>query len=413
MIRRSHASRPRFAGLVAALALRRRAPASPASQVPAARRDLQPGDPLPALTPTRVLRVPSRPRRLHRSRNRRRRARARRSTARAARSATTCRRSAAAASSSRCAPATATPTARSRGAERRGRHADAPVLDADARLPAADSRRRERGRAARADSAVRRRPGRGDSRRDAARARRSARSQSATASAAAPRSSSIWRRGERRVGRFGWKAQHATLLAFGADAYRNEMGITNDSLPARSRPSASTDAQMRRCDPIPDPEDASRSARRGAAASTTSSRSCGSSRRSRASRSTRPRATASAMFSAIGCATLSRAGADAPGRAPIRCSIARPVPLFSDLLLHDIGTGDGIAQGAADAARDPHAGALGAAAAPAAAARRQRRRRSRTPSAGTATKRELARRGFDAPRRRRNARQLLAFLRSL
>src|SRR5688572_7366788 len=34
--------------------------------------------------------------------------------------------------------------------------------------------------------------------------------------------------GDRRVGRFGWKAQHATLLAFSADAYRNEMGITND-----------------------------------------------------------------------------------------------------------------------------------------------------------------------------------------
>ena len=37
--------------------------------------------------------------------------------------------------------------------------------------------------------------------------------------------------GDRRVGRFGWKAQHATLLAFGADAYRNEMGITNDLFP--------------------------------------------------------------------------------------------------------------------------------------------------------------------------------------
>ena len=37
--------------------------------------------------------------------------------------------------------------------------------------------------------------------------------------------------GERRVGRFGWKAQQATLLAFGADAYRNEMGITNDLFP--------------------------------------------------------------------------------------------------------------------------------------------------------------------------------------
>ncbi len=26
------------------------------------------------------------------------------------------------------------------------------------------------------------------------------------------------------MGCFGWKSQHATLLAFGADAYRNEMG---------------------------------------------------------------------------------------------------------------------------------------------------------------------------------------------
>ena len=34
--------------------------------------------------------------------------------------------------------------------------------------------------------------------------------------------------GKKRVGRFGWKAQHATLLAFAADAYLNEMGITND-----------------------------------------------------------------------------------------------------------------------------------------------------------------------------------------
>ena len=31
----------------------------------------------------------------------------------------------------------------------------------------------------------------------------------------------------REVGRFGWKAQHASLLSFAADAYLNEMGITN------------------------------------------------------------------------------------------------------------------------------------------------------------------------------------------
>src|SRR5437764_904716 len=60
--------------------------------------------------------------------------------------------------------------------------------------------------------------------------------------------------GERRVGRFGWKAQHATLLAFSADAYRNEMGITNDLFPLEYAYGIS-DAEMRRCDPRPDPED--------------------------------------------------------------------------------------------------------------------------------------------------------------
>src|SRR5207302_8965140 len=33
--------------------------------------------------------------------------------------------------------------------------------------------------------------------------------------------------GESRVGRFGWKDQHSSLLSFVGDAYLNEMGITN------------------------------------------------------------------------------------------------------------------------------------------------------------------------------------------
>ena len=33
--------------------------------------------------------------------------------------------------------------------------------------------------------------------------------------------------GSDRIGRFGWKGQHASLLAFAADAYLNEMGITS------------------------------------------------------------------------------------------------------------------------------------------------------------------------------------------
>ncbi|HEX2712726.1 MAG TPA: di-heme oxidoredictase family protein [Candidatus Acidoferrales bacterium] len=37
--------------------------------------------------------------------------------------------------------------------------------------------------------------------------------------------------GETRVGRFGWKNQHASLLSFSGDAYLNEMGITNRLFP--------------------------------------------------------------------------------------------------------------------------------------------------------------------------------------
>ncbi len=36
---------------------------------------------------------------------------------------------------------------------------------------------------------------------------------------------------KRRIGRFGWKDQHASLLSFSGDAYLNEMGITNFLVP--------------------------------------------------------------------------------------------------------------------------------------------------------------------------------------
>ena len=35
-------------------------------------------------------------------------------------------------------------------------------------------------------------------------------------------------KGGKRIGRFGWKDQHASLLSFASDAYLNEMGITNN-----------------------------------------------------------------------------------------------------------------------------------------------------------------------------------------
>ena len=33
--------------------------------------------------------------------------------------------------------------------------------------------------------------------------------------------------GQLRIGRFGWKDQHSSLLSFIGDAYLNEMGVTN------------------------------------------------------------------------------------------------------------------------------------------------------------------------------------------
>src|SRR5581483_10776875 len=39
-----------------------------------------------------------------------------------------------------------------------------------------------------------------------------------------------------RVGRFGWKAQEPTLLAFAGDAYLNELGVTTPLFPTENCP---------------------------------------------------------------------------------------------------------------------------------------------------------------------------------
>jgi CxxC motif-containing protein (DUF1111 family) len=57
-----------------------------------------------------------------------------------------------------------------------------------------------------------------------------------------------------RTGRFGWKAQVATLLTFSGDAYLNEMGITNPLFPTENAPQG--DAKLlAKCDKVDDPED--------------------------------------------------------------------------------------------------------------------------------------------------------------
>jgi CxxC motif-containing protein (DUF1111 family) len=213
---------------------------------------------------------------------------------------------------------------------------------------------------------------------------------------------------ERRVGRFGWKAQHATLLAFAGDAYRNEMGITNDLFPQESVFGVGA-AQMRQCDPKPDPEDVRDpvTRRRGIDNFEAFMKFLAPVSRAPVDEIVRD---GERVFQALGCAachvpTLPTG----PSSNPL--FNRRSVPLFSDLLLHDIGTGDGIKQ--ADAApeeiRTPALWGL-----------RVRRPLLHDGSAATieaaigrhANEAELARRGFDQMSVE-DRRRLLAFLHSL
>ena len=151
--------------------------------------------------------------------------------------------------------------------------------------------------------------------------------------------------GERRVGRFGWKAQHATLLTFGADAYRNEMGITNDVFPLEVAYGVSA-AQMRLCDRFPDPEDIRDplTRRRGIDNFASFMRLLAPVGRGLVDDEVRA---GEQIFAAIGCATCHvPALQTGPSANPL--FHRRMVPLFSDLLLHDVGTGDGIRQAVAE-----------------------------------------------------------------
>jgi len=141
---------------------------------------------------------------------------------------------------------------------------------------------------------------------------------------------------QRRVGRLGWKAQHATLDAFAADAYRNELGITNQYFPTEIAPGG--DAHLLTLmDPTPDPE-ASESGV-GILADFM--------RFSEAPRAPDLTLPGYALFRQAGCETCHK---ESYQTAASDASMGgRPVVALTDLLLHDVGTGPDIVQGAATA----------------------------------------------------------------
>jgi CxxC motif-containing protein (DUF1111 family) len=160
--------------------------------------------------------------------------------------------------------------------------------------------------------------------------------------------------GANRGGRFGWKDQHASLRSFAADEYLDQIGITNPLRPientSNGRPVAAFDA-------APDPEDdgtavdavvaylrATKAPPRDTALAATASAQRGN-----------------ALFNAIGCAschvpsiTTAPAGTVINGGtfsvpAALGDKVIHP---YSDFLLHDVGTGDGIVQNGGQGTRN-------------------------------------------------------------
>ncbi|MGA8150977.1 MAG: di-heme oxidoredictase family protein [Terriglobales bacterium] len=151
--------------------------------------------------------------------------------------------------------------------------------------------------------------------------------------------------GQTRVGRFGWKDQHGSLLSFASDAYINEQGVTNRLSPTDTTPVCKTTtdpedgpdsigmadidhfAQFMRATQTP-PVDATIMATPAAQAG-------------------------QQLFSQIGCAichvpaiTTAPVGTVMNGGtytvpAGLGNMVIQP---YSDFLLHNVGTGDGIQQ---------------------------------------------------------------------
>jgi CxxC motif-containing protein (DUF1111 family) len=150
--------------------------------------------------------------------------------------------------------------------------------------------------------------------------------------------------GKARIGRFGWKSQHASLQSFSADAYLNEMGITSPLFPQENTSSGRAVGHGTGYDPLPEPEDdgvdivafadfmrATKAPSRGPITADVQA--------------------GEAVFNRIGCESCHTASITTapPGTSinggTIQVSQAlgnKVIHPYSDFLLHDIGTGDGI-----------------------------------------------------------------------
>jgi CxxC motif-containing protein (DUF1111 family) len=164
--------------------------------------------------------------------------------------------------------------------------------------------------------------------------------------------------GKDRIGRFGWKDQHASLLAFAADAYLNEMGITNsiqkDEVTTTCSPPVTTTIPNNDPSKITEPNslpDATDSNLEDIDHFASFMRSLKAPSRDQTTAVASDVKHGAELFTKIGCATChvetivtgkSPAGPGGPGLHPDALE-NRTIHPYSDFLLHDVGTGDGIA----------------------------------------------------------------------
>ena len=164
--------------------------------------------------------------------------------------------------------------------------------------------------------------------------------------------------GQDRIGRFGWKDQHASLLAFAADAYLNEMGITNrlqkTEVTSICNPPITTSvpnndpAKITEPNSLPDPTDNNLEDIDHFASFM---RSLKAPARDETVAATADLKHGAELFTKIGCAIChvetivtekSPASSGGPGLHPEQLE-NRTIHPYSDFLLHNVGTGDGIA----------------------------------------------------------------------
>lgn len=160
--------------------------------------------------------------------------------------------------------------------------------------------------------------------------------------------------GAKRVGRFGWKSQHASLLSFNAEAFRSEMGITNALFPTENTANGRSVAEF---DTMADPENNGW----GVALLTEFVRATKAPPRDSTLAVTEEALSGEQLFEEIGCGLCHTATiTTAPVGTVINAGTFKVPPAlgdktihpFSDFLLHDVGTGDGIVQNGGQSTRN-------------------------------------------------------------